>query len=263
MTENHELEENKSESSTNEESHQKLSAEGEELSQAISKVAEQAKEKAGVAAEKAKELTSKAGEKVSELMTKENLEKASTTVQQAVEKVESYNKNQLFDKITFGVSFIGECFFVYFFWVVLQLSNISSSSLQALGDGLRGLQNANQAVSFVGNFIFVLVVIAIYNTYVSVKAKKSWASNVNVTIYMTLITTLVGNFLAREALGALSVAATAVNGNIANLFSLASMNIVAIRSGSTILLVFYAIAALANTATLYFLYKKLFAKKNA
>lgn len=248
----------------------KLEADGEELSKAVAKAAEHAKETAGVAAEKAKELTGKASEKVSELVTKENLEKASQNVQQALEKVESYNKNQLFDKIRFGVCVLVELTFVYFFWTVLQLHQLSNGAnsasltqgLNALGQGMSALKSMSQAITFGRVLMVILFVFAMYGTYMRVvKNKKTFVANVNITTDLTIIFALVGNLLARDSLKALAVAVDAMNGNFGNLLSLGGMDTQAISSGSTILVVCYLLALVANTATLYFLYQKLFAKK--
>lgn len=71
-------------------------------------VVEDVKEKAEVAGERAKEVAGAAKEKVEEVaskvFTEENKAKINEATEKAVDKVESYNKNNLFEKIFFGVS---------------------------------------------------------------------------------------------------------------------------------------------------------------
>ena len=71
-------------------------------------VVEDVKEKAEEAAEKAKEVAGvakeKIGEAASKVFTEENKAKINEATEKAVDKVESYNKNNLFEKVFFGVS---------------------------------------------------------------------------------------------------------------------------------------------------------------
>ena len=71
-------------------------------------VVENVKEHAEEAGERVKEVAGAAKEKVEEVaskvFTEENKAKINEATEKAVDKVESYNKNNLFEKIFFGVS---------------------------------------------------------------------------------------------------------------------------------------------------------------
>ena len=153
-------------------------------------VVEDVKEKAEEAAEKAKEVAGvakeKIGEAASKVFTEENKAKINEATEKAVDKVESYNKNNLFEKIFFGVSIA-----LAIFTLLVLLNGLSFAfgsnggmNITSLQAAYRDLSNKVQNLSlyFGLSFFFALVgaVFTGYFLYQAHKASKNLWTNVNV-----------------------------------------------------------------------------------
>ena len=249
-------------------------------------VVEDVKEKAEEAAEKAKEVAGvakeKIGEAASKVFTEENKAKINEATEKAVDKVESYNKNNLFEKIFFGVSIALAIFTLLVLLNGLSFAfgsngGINATSLQA---AYRDLSNKVQNLSlyFGLSFFFALVgaVFTGYFLYQAHKESKNLWTNVNVASLAMVVSVFLGNILGGgflDALGKLSdffsgkansgVYAT-VSEAFANPLALshnAQSFLDGLQTGSKIAIFFYLVAFAASAATVYFYYQKLFQKK--
>ena len=249
-------------------------------------VVEDVKEKAEEAAEKAKEVAGvakeKIGEAASKVFTEENKAKLNEATEKAVDKVESYNKNNLFEKIFFGVSIA-----LAIFTLLVLLNGLSFAFGSNGGMNITSLQAAftelsnkvkNLSLYFGLSFFFALVG-AVFTGYFLFKAHKEsknlW-TNVNVASLAMVVSVFLGNILGGgflDALGKLSdffsgKSNSAVNALISEAFAnplaasrTAQSFVDGLQTGSKIAIFFYLVAFAASAATVYFYYQKLFQKK--
>ena len=249
-------------------------------------VVEDVKEKAEEAAEKAKEVAGVAKEKIEEaaskVFTEENKAKLNEATEKAVDKVESYNKNNLFEKIFFGVSIA-----LAIFTLLVLLNGLSFAFGSNGGINTTNLQAAYMELSnkvknlslYFGLSFFFALVGAVFTGYFLFKAHKEsknlW-TNVNVASLAMVVSVFLGNILGGgflDSLGKLSdffsgKANSAVNAFISEAFTnpLAASRdaqsfVDGLQTGSKIAIFFYLVAFAASAATVYFYYQKLFQKK--
>ena len=247
----------------------------EDVKEKAEEVAEKAKEVAGVAKEKI-------GEAASKVFTEENKAKLNEAADKAVDKVESYNKNNLFEKIFFGVSIA-----LAIFTLLVLLNGLSFAFGSNGGVNTTNLQAAymelsnkvkNLSLYFGLSFFFALVgaVFTGYFFFQAHKASKNLWTNVNVASLAMVVSVFLGNILGGgflDSLGKLSdffsgKANSAVNAFISEAFTnpLAASRdaqsfVDGLQTGSKIAIFFYLVAFAASAATVYFYYQKLFQKK--
>ena len=249
-------------------------------------VVEDVKEKAEVAGERAKEVAGAAKEKVEEVaskvFTEENKAKINEATEKAVDKVESYNKNNLFEKIFFGVSIA-----LAIFTLLVLLNGLGFAfgsnggiNITSLQSAYRDLSNKVQNLSlyFGLSFFFALVgaVFTGYFLYQAHKESKNLWTNVNVASLAMVVSVFLGNILGGgflDALGKLSdffsgKSNSAINSMISEAFTnplaasrTAQSFVDGLQTGSKIAIFFYLVAFAASAATVYFYYQKLFQKK--
>ena len=249
-------------------------------------VVEDVKEKAEEAAEKAKEVAGVAKEKIGEAASKvfseENKAKINEATDKAVDKVESYNKNNLFEKIFFGVSIALALFTLLVLLNGLGFAfgsngGVNTTSLQAAYMDLSN-KVKNLSLYFGLSFFFALVgaVFTGYFLFQARKENKNLWTNVNVASLAMVGSVFLGNILGGgflDALGKLSdffsgKSNSAVSALISEAFAnplAASRNaqsfVDGLQTGSKIAIFFYLVAFAASVATVYFYYQKLFQKK--
>ena len=247
----------------------------EDVKEKAEEVAEKAKEVAGVAKEKIEEAASK-------VFTEENKAKLNEATEKAVDKVESYNKNNLFEKIFFGVSIALAIFTLLVLLNGLGFAfgsngGVNTTSLQAAYMDLSN-KVKNLSLYFGLSFFFALVG-AVFTGYFLFKAHKEnknlW-TNVNVASLAMVVSVFLGNILGGgflDALGKLSdffsgKSNSAVNALISEAFAnplaasrTAQSFVDGLQTGSKIAIFFYLVAFAASAATVYFYYQKLFQKK--
>ena len=247
----------------------------EDVKEKAEEVAEKAKEVAGVAKEKI-------GEAASKVFTEENKAKLNEATEKAVDKVESYNKNNLFEKIFFGVSIA-----LAIFTLLVLLNGLSFAFGSNGGVNTTNLQAAymelsnkvkNLSLYFGLSFFFALVgaVFTGYFFFQAHKASKNLWTNVNVASLAMVVSVFLGNILGGgflDSLGKLSdffsgKANSAVNAFISEAFTnplaasrTAQSFLDGLQTGSKIAIFFYLVAFAASAATVYFYYQKLFQKK--
>ena len=244
----------------------------EDVKEKAEEVAEKAKEVAGVAKEKIEEAASK-------VFTEENKAKLNEATEKAVDKVESYNKNNLFEKIFFGVSIA-----IAIFTLLVLLNGLSFAFGPNGGINATSLQAAlsnkvqNLSLYFGLSFFFALVgaVFTGYFLYQAHKASKNLWTNVNVASLAMVVSVFLGNILGGgflDALGKLSdffsgKSNSAVNAFLSEAFTnpsaasrTAQSFVDGLQTGSKIAIFFYLVAFAASAATVYFYYQKLFQKK--
>ena len=246
-------------------------------------VVEDVKEKAEEAAEKAKEVAGvakeKIGEAASKVFTEENKAKINEATEKAVDKVESYNKNNLFEKIFFGVSIA-----IAIFTLLVLLNGLGFAFGSNGGINATSLQAAlsnkvqNLSLYFGLSFFFALVgaVFTGYFLYQAHKESKNLWTNVNVASLAMVVSVFLGNILGGgflDALGKLSdffsgKSNSAVNAMLSQAFTNplgaireAQSFLDGLQTGSKIAIFFYLVAFAASVATVYFYYQKLFQKK--
>ena len=246
-------------------------------------VVEDVKEKAEEAAEKAKEVAGVAKEKIEEaaskVFTEENKAKINEATEKAVDKVESYNKNNLFEKIFFGVSIA-----IAIFTLLVLLNGLGFAFGSNGGINATSLQAAlsnkvqNLSLYFGLSFFFALVgaVFTGYFLYQAHKESKNLWTNVNVASLAMVVSVFLGNILGGgflDALGKLSdffsgKSNSAVNAFLSEAFAnplaasrTAQSFVDGLQTGSKIAIFFYLVAFAASAATVYFYYQKLFQKK--
>ena len=250
-------------------------------------VVENIKEHAEVAGERAKEVAGAAKEKVEEVaskvFTEENKAKINEATDKAVDKVESYNKNNLFEKIFFGVSIALAIFTLLVLLNGLGFAfgsngGINTSSLQSAYMDLSN-KVKNLSLYFGLSFFFALVgaVFTGYFLYQAHKAGKNLWTNVNVASLAMVVSVFLGNILGGgflDALGKLSdffsgKSNSAINSMISEAFTnplaasrTAQSFVDGLQTGSKIAIFFYLVAFAASAATVYFYYQKLFQKKS-
>ena len=247
----------------------------EDVKEKAEEVAEKAKEVAGVAKEKI-------GEAASKVFTEENKAKLNEAADKAVDKVESYNKNNLFEKIFFGVSIALAIFTLLVLLNGLGFAfgsngGINTTSIQAAQKDLSN-KVQNLSLYFGLSFFFALVgaVFTGYFLYQAHKASKNLWTNVNVASLAMVVSVFLGNILGGgflDALGKLSdffsgKSNSAVNAFLSEAFTnpsaasrTAQSFVDGLQTGSKIAIFFYLVAFAASTATVYFYYQKLFQKK--
>ena len=247
----------------------------EDVKEKAEEVAEKAKEVAGVAKEKI-------GEAASKVFTEENKAKLNEATEKAVDKVESYNKNNLFEKIFFGVSIALAIFTLLVLLNGLGFAfgsngGVNTTSLQAAYTDLSN-KVQNLSLYFGLSFFFALVgaVFTGYFLYQAHKENKNLWTNVNVASLAMVVSVFLGNILGGgflDALGKLSdffsgKSNSAVSALISEAFAnplAASRNaqsfVDGLQTGSKIAIFFYLVAFAASAATVYFYYQKLFQKK--
>ena len=247
----------------------------EDVKEKAEEVAEKAKEVAGVAKEKI-------GEAASKVFTEENKAKLNEAADKAVDKVESYNKNNLFEKIFFGVSIALAIFTLLVLLNGLSFAfgsngGINATSLQA---AYMELSNKVQNLSlyFGLSFFFALVGVVFtgYFLYQAHKESKNLWTNVNVASLAMVVSVFLGNILGGgflDALGKLSdffsgKANSGINAMVSEAFTNplrasheAQSFLGGLQTGSKIAIFFYLVAFAASAATVYFYYQKLFQKK--
>ena len=249
-------------------------------------VVEDVKEKAEVAGERAKEVAGAAKEKVEEVaskvFTEENKAKINEATEKAVDKVESYNKNNLFEKIFFGVSIA-----LAIFTLLVLLNGLGFAFGSNGGINTTSLQSAymdlsnkvkNLSLYFGLSFFFALVgaVFTGYFLFQAHKENKNLWTNVNVASLAMVLSVFLGNILGGgflDALGKLSdffsgKSNSAINSMISEAFTnplaasrTAQSFVDGLQTGSKIAIFFYLVAFAASAATVYFYYQKLFKKK--
>ena len=249
-------------------------------------VVEDVKEKAEEAAEKAKEVAGvakeKIGEAASKVFTEENKAKLNEATEKAADKVESYNKNNLFEKIFFGVSIA-----LVIFTLLVLLNGLSFAFGSNGGVNTTNLQAAymelsnkvkNLSLYFGLSFFFALVgaVFTGYFLFQAHKESKNLWTNVNVASLAMVVSVFLGNILGGgflDALGKLSdffsgKSNSAVNALISEAFAnplaasrTAQSFVDGLQTGSKIAIFFYLVAFAASAVTVYFYYQKLFQKK--
>ena len=245
-------------------------------------VVEDVKEKAEEAAEKAKEVAGVAKEKIGEAASKVFTDENKEKINDALGKVESYNKNNLFEKIFFGVSIA-----LAIFTLLVLLNGLSFAfgsnggmNITSLQAAYRDLSNKVQNLSlyFGLSFFFALVgaVFTGYFLYQAHKASKNLWTNVNVASLAMVVSVFLGNILGGgflDALGKLSdffsgKSNSAVNAFLSEAFTnpsaasrTAQSFVDGLQTGSKIAIFFYLVAFAASAATVYFYYQKLFQKK--
>lgn len=249
-------------------------------------VVEDVKEKAEVAGERAKEVAGAAKEKVEEVaskvFTEENKAKINEATEKAVDKVESYNKNNLFEKIFFGVSIA-----LAIFTLLVLLNGLGFAFGSNGGINTTSLQSAymdlsnkvkNLSLYFGLSFFFALVgaVFTGYFLFQAHKENKNLWTNVNVASLAMVVSVFLGNILGGgflDALGKLSdffsgKSNSAINSMISEAFTnplaasrTAQSFVDGLQTGSKIAIFFYLVAFAASAATVYFYYQKLFQKK--
>ena len=249
-------------------------------------VVENVKEHAEEAGERVKEVAGAAKEKVEEVaskvFTEENKAKINEATEKAVDKVESYNKNNLFEKIFFGVSIALAIFTLLVLLNGLSFAFGSNGGINAtsIQTAYRDLSNKVQNLSlyFGLSFFFALVgaVFTGYFLYQAHKENKNLWTNVNVASLAMVVSVFLGNILGGgflDALGKLSdffsgKSNSAVSALISEAFAnplAASRNaqsfVDGLQTGSKIAIFFYLVAFAASAATVYFYYQKLFQKK--
>ena len=249
-------------------------------------VVENVKEHAEEAGERVKEVAGAAKEKVEEVaskvFTEENKAKINEATEKAVDKVESYNKNNLFEKIFFGVSIALAIFTLLVLLNGLGFAfgsngGVNTTSLQAAYTDLSN-KVQNLSLYFGLSFFFALVgaVFTGYFLYQAHKENKNLWTNVNVASLAMVVSVFLGNILGGgflDALGKLSdFFSGKSNSAVSALISEAFANPLAARrnaqsfgdglqTGSKIAIFFYLVAFAASAATVYFYYQKLFQKK--
>ena len=249
-------------------------------------VVEDVKEKAEVAGERVKEVAGAAKEKVEEVaskvFTEENKAKINEATDKAVDTVESYNKNNLFEKIFFGVSIALALFTLLVLLNGLGFAfgsngGVNTTSLQAAYTDLSN-KVKNLSLYFGLSFFFALVgaVFTGYFLFQAHKENKNLWTNVNVASLAMVVSVFLGNILGGgflDALGKLSdffsgKSNSAVSALISEAFAnplAASRNaqsfVDGLQTGSKIAIFFYLLAFAASAATVYFYYQKLFQKK--
>lgn len=249
-------------------------------------VVENVKEHAEVAGERAKEVAGAAKEKVEEVaskvFTEENKAKINEATEKAVDKVESYNKNNLFEKIFFGVSIALAIFTLLVLLNGLGFAfgsngGINTSSLQSAYMDLSN-KVKNLSLYFGLSFFFALVgaVFTGYFLYQAHKASKNLWTNVNVASLAMVVSVFLGNILGGgflDALGKLSdffsgKSNSGVNAIVSAAFTNplgasreAQSFVDGLQTGSKIAIFFYLVAFAASAVTVYFYYQKLFQKK--
>lgn len=244
----------------------------EDVKEKAEEVAEKAKEVAGVAKEKIEEAASK-------VFTEENKAKLNEATEKAVDKVESYNKNNLFEKIFFGVSIA-----IAIFTLLVLLNGLGFAFGSNGGINATSLQAAlsnkvqNLSLYFGLSFFFALVgaVFTGYFLYQAHKESKNLWTNVNVASLAMVVSVFLGNILGGgflDALGKLSdffsgKSNSAVNAFVSEAFTnplaasrTAQSFLDGLQTGSKIAIFFYLVAFSASAATVYFYYQKLFQKK--
>ena len=249
-------------------------------------VVENVKEHAEVAGERAKEVAGAAKEKVEEVaskvFTEENKAKINEATEKAVDKVESYNKNNLFEKIFFGVSIA-----LAIFTLLVLLNGLGFAFGSNGGINTTSLQSAymdlsnkvkNLSLYFGLSFFFALVgaVFTGYFLFQAHKENKNLWTNVNVASLAMVLSVFLGNILGGgflDALGKLSdffsgKSNSAINSMISEAFTnplaasrTAQSFVDGLQTGSKIAIFFYLVAFAASAATVYFYYQKLFQKK--
>ena len=249
-------------------------------------VVENVKEHAEEAGERVKEVAGAAKEKVEEVaskvFTEENKAKINEATEKAVDKVESYIKNNLFEKIFFGVSIALAIFTLLVLLNGLGFAfgsngGVNTTSLQAAYTDLSN-KVQNLSLYFGLSFFFALVgaVFTGYFLYQAHKENKNLWTNVNVASLAMVVSVFLGNILGGgflDALGKLSdffsgKSNSAVSALISEAFAnplAASRNaqsfVDGLQTGSKIAIFFYLVAFAASAATVYFYYQKLFQKK--
>ena len=249
-------------------------------------VVENVKEHAEEAGERAKEVAGAAKEKVEEVaskvFTEENKAKINEATEKAVDKVESYNKNNLFEKIFFGVSIALAIFTLLVLLNGLGFAfgsngGINTSSLQSAYMDLSN-KVKNLSLYFGLSFFFALVgaVFTGYFLYQAHKASKNLSTDVIVASLAMVVSVFLGNILGGgflDALGKLSdffsgKSNSAINSMISDAFTnplaasrTAQSFVDGLQTGSKIAIFFYLVAFAASAATVYFYYQKLFQKK--
>lgn len=249
-------------------------------------VVENVKEHAEEAGERVKEVAGAAKEKVEEVaskvFTEENKAKINEATEKAVDKVESYNKNNLFEKIFFGVSIALAIFTLLVLLNGLGFAfgsngGVNTTSLQAAYTDLSN-KVQNLSLYFGLSFFFALVgaVFTGYFLYQAHKENKNLWTNVNVASLAMVVSVFLGNILGGgflDALGKLSdffsgKSNSAVNAFLSEAFTnpsaasrTAQSFVDGLQTGSKIAIFFYLVAFAASAATVYFYYQKLFQKK--
>ena len=248
-------------------------------------VVEDVKEKAEEAAEKAKEVAGVAKEKIEEaaskVFTEENKAKLNEATEKAVDKVESYNKNNLFEKIFFGISIL-----IALFTALVTFNGLSflfGNSHITLAD-LVGYMNAtvnkikNLNLYFGLTFFFTIVatVFVAYFFYAAKKEGKNLWTNVNVASLGMVLSVYFAHIFGSGFISGLGLLTDAFNGKanstISTMVNEALSNSTGIsrsaqnladglQTGSKIAILFYIVALACSVATVYFYYQKLFQKK--
>lgn len=248
-------------------------------------VVEDVKEKAEEAAEKAKEVAGvakeKIGEAASKVFTEENKAKLNEATEKAVDKVESYNKNNLFEKIFFGISILIALFTALVTFNGLSFlfgkSNITLADLVGyMNATVNKIKNLNLYFGLTFFFTIVATVFVVYFFYAAKKEGKNLWTNVNVASLGMVVSVFCAHIFGSGFINGLGLLTDAFNGKanstIAQIVNEALSNSTGIsrsaqnladglQTGSKIAILFYLVALACSAATVYFYYQKLFQKK--
>ena len=244
-------------------------------------VVENVKEKAGEATEKAKEVAGVAKEKMEEAAKKVFTEENKEKMIQAVDRVASYNKNSLFEKIFFGLSAL-----ISLFSALVTLNGLSFvfggaklNFASLLGDVVsivNKVKNLNLYFGLTFFFTVIATVFVAYFFYVSKKEGKNLWTNVNVASLGMVVFVYLAHILGNGFISGLSLLTNYFNGDInstimtliseafsgsSNASKQAAALAEGMSSGSKLAIILYVFVLASAVATTYFYYQKLFQKK--
>ena len=244
-------------------------------------VVENVKEKAGEATEKAKEIAGVAKEKMEEAAKKVFTEENKEKMIQAVDRVASYNKNSLFEKIFFGLSAL-----ISLFAALVTLNGLSFvfggaklNFASLVGDVfsiVNKVKNLNLYFSLTFFFTVIATVFVAYFFYVSNKEGKNLWTNVNVASLGMVVFVYLAHILGNGFISGLSLLTNYFNGDInstimtliseafsgsSNASKQAAALAEGMSSGSKLAIILYVFVLASAVATTYFYYQKLFQKK--
>ena len=227
--------------------------------------------------EKAEQAKEKLGEAASKVFSEENKAK----LDDAVQKVASYNKNSLFEKIFFGISILIALFTALVTFNGLSFlfgkSNITLADLVGyMNATVNKIKNLNLYFGLTFFFTIVATVFVVYFFYAAKKEGKNLWTNVNVASLGMVVSVFCAHIFGSGFINGLGLLTDAFNGKanstIAQIVNEALSNSTGIsrsaqnladglQTGSKIAILFYLVALACSAATVYFYYQKLFQKK--
>ena len=231
--------------------------------------------------EKAEQAKEKLGEAASKVFSEENKAKLNEATEKAADKVESYNKNNLFEKIFFGISILIALFTALVTFNGLSFlfgkSNITLADLVGyMNVTVNKIKNLNLYFGLTFFFTIVATVFVVYFFYAAKKEGKNLWTNVNVASLGMVVSVFCAHIFGSGFINGLGLLTDAFNGKanstIAQIVNEALSNSTGIsrsaqnladglQTGSKIAILFYLVALACSAATVYFYYQKLFQKK--